>query len=318
MRYNIAVGVMTTVLVLGLIGLGVVAVYQNRSFNAKVTSLQKEISSLQSVTMSVASSSQNVSQSVAAAISSQEFSNRQVAIQKSQDQLLTSAVAKTAPAVVSIVISENAPKYQVTYENPFGDDPAFQDPGIRIPVYHQIGTQLQKVGAGTGFLFTHDGYIVTNKHVILDPKAQYTVLLSNGTQQTAQVVYTDPNTDIAVIKISGTFPTIATLGNSATLQLGQTVSAIGNALGEYNNSVSVGIISGLNRTITAGDAAGASETLSGIIQTDAAINPGNSGGPLIDLNGNVIGINVAVVQGSNSIAFAIPINTAKAIMQNYK
>src|SRR6185369_1094016 len=202
-------------LLIGLGGLGVWQYGQNQLFNLKVMTLQKEISNLESTTISIASSTK----SVAAAITSQELANREVVLAKSQDQLLTSAVAKNAPAVVSIIISENAPQYQVTYVNPFGDDPSFQGLGFKVPVYKQIGTQLQKVGAGTGILFTHDGYIVTNKHVIFDSKATYTVLLSNGTQKNAQVIYRDDKNDIAVIKIDGTYPTAATIGDSGTLQL---------------------------------------------------------------------------------------------------
>ncbi len=287
---------------------------QNQSFNSKVLTLQREIGNLQNQTMSLASSSR----SFAAAISAQELLNRKQVVQKSQDQLLTSAVAKTAPAVVSIVISQYAPQYEVAYVNPFGDDPSLPDPGFRIPVYRQTGNTLKKVGAGTGILFRQDGYIVTNKHVIFDSSAQYTVLLSNGSQKTAKVIYRDLNNDIAIIKIDGSYKTIGSIGDSSGLKLGQTVAAIGNALGEYDNSVSVGIVSGLNRSITAQDETGKSETLSNIIQTDAAINPGNSGGPLIDLNGDIVGINVATVQGGNSISFSIPINSVKNILSNYK
>ena len=234
---------------------------------------------------------------------------------KSEDQLLTDAVSKVTPAVVSIVISKDVPNLSVTYQNPFGDDPFFQDFGFQVPVYQQNGTTHQKIGAGSGFLITANGYILTNKHVVFDNAADYTVLLANGKQQTAKVIYKDPNNDIAVVKIDGNNYAHLTFGDSSGLKLGQTAIAIGNALGEYNNSVSVGIISGLNRTIQASGENGV-ETLDGVIQTDAAINPGNSGGPLIDLDGNVVGINVATVQGSNSISFSIPINTIKSIVNS--
>ncbi len=235
---------------------------------------------------------------------------------KSQEELLTAAVANTAPAVVSIVISKQVPQLEVVYVNPFGDDPLYKDFGIRVPVYQQKGTQKQDVGAGTGFLIRNNGYILTNRHVVEDTSAEYTVLLANGTQKTAQVVYRDATKDIAIIKISGTGYTTENLGDSGSLKLGQSVFAIGNALGQYSNSVSTGIISGLNRTIQASDQSGATETLTGVIQTDAAINPGNSGGPLVDLNGNVVGVNVATVVGSNNISFSIPINTVKSIINS--
>ncbi len=275
--------------------------------SAQISALQKQVADLQKK-LGIVSADQKT-------LSDTEAQNRQVIHQKSQDQLLTEAVAKVSPSVASIVISKEVPNLTVTYENPFGNDPFFKNFGYQVPVYHQNGTTLKKVGAGTGFIITSDGYILTNRHVVNDQTAQYTALLSDGSQKAAKVIYIDQNNDIAIVKIDGKF-TPAILGDSTSLQLGQSVIAIGNALGEYNNSVSVGIISGLNRTITASDAAnGSTEQLTGIIQTDAAINPGNSGGPLLDLNGNVMGINVATVQGSNSISFSIPINTVKTIIK---
>lgn len=172
------------------------------------------------------------------------------------------------------------------------------------------------MGAGTGFLISQDGYIVTNRHVVEDTQAEYTALLSNGQQKSASVVYRDPSLDLAIIKIVGSGFAVAAWGDSDALQLGQTVIAIGNALGEYNNSVSTGIISGLNRTVEAQNSQGRLESLPGVIQTDAAINPGNSGGPLLTLDGKVIGINVATVQGAQSISFAIPVNMVKNIIRN--
>jgi serine protease Do len=245
----------------------------------------------------------------------QELANRQVVHEKSQDQLLTEAVAKVSPAVVSIVISKDVPQMEVAYQNPFGDDPFFKDFGIQVPVYRQKGTVKQKIGGGTGFLISKNGYILTNRHVVSDDGAEYTVLLVDGSQKPAKVVYKDQHNDIAIVKIEGQNFKTAVLGNSDSLKLGQTVVAIGNALGEYNNSVSIGIISGLNRTISAGQSGRQSEILKNIIQTDAAINPGNSGGPLFGLNGEVIGVNVATVQGSNNISFSIPINQVKEIVK---
>ncbi len=233
------------------------------------------------------------------------------------DELLTQAVAKVAPAVVSIVISKDVPLLEIDYVNPFGNDPFFHDFGIRIPVYRQKGFTEKKVGAGTGFIINSNGYIVTNRHVVSDPQAKYTVLLSDGNQKQAQVIYIDEKWDIAVLKIDGGNYPYVKLGNSDKLKLGQTVLAIGNALGEYSNSVSVGIISGLNRTIEAAGN-GQVERLEGVIQTDAAINPGNSGGPLVDLQGEVIGVNVATVRGSENIGFAIPINIVKQILAREK
>ncbi len=237
-------------------------------------------------------------------------------VQKSRDEQLTEAVARVSPAVVSIVISKDVPQLEVVYRNPFGNDPFFKDFNIRVPSYRQKGVKRQKVGAGTGFIVTSSGYILSNKHVVLDEDASYTVLLTDGSQRSAKVVYRDPAMDIALLKIEGASFKHVTLGNSEALKLGQTVIAIGNALGEYSNSVSVGIISGLNRNLSAGGN-GFVEQLKGVIQTDAAINPGNSGGPLLDMNGSVIGVNVATVQGSNNISFSIPINKVKDITHNF-
>lgn len=235
---------------------------------------------------------------------------------KTREEQLTDAVARVTPAVVSIVISKDVPQLEVVYINPFGNDPFFRDFNVRVPRYRQKGVERQKVGAGTGFILTSDGTIVTNKHVVLDEEASYTVLLSDGSQKEAKVLYRDPYYDIALIDIEGKGFAKVSLGDSEVLKLGQTVMAIGNALGEYNNSVSQGIISGLNRSLQAGGQ-GFTEQLNGVIQTDAAINPGNSGGPLLDLDGLVIGVNVATVQGSNSISFSIPINRVKEIVTNY-
>ena len=233
---------------------------------------------------------------------------------KSQDELLTGAVAKIAPAVVSIVISKDVPKMEVTYQNPFGDDPIFKNFSFQIPVLTPKGIERQKIGAGTGFIIRKDGYILTNKHVANDEKAEYTVFLSTGEQKTAALIYKSQDNDIALLKILGEdLPTVK-FGEDDSIKLGQTVIAIGNALGEYNNSVSVGIISGINRTVEAQDGNGAVETLKGVIQTDAAINPGNSGGPLVNLNGQVIGVNVATVIGSSNISFSIPASIAKEVI----
>jgi serine protease Do len=238
------------------------------------------------------------------------------------DSFVVDAVKKTNPAVVSIIISEQVPKYEEDISpddetNPFGD--LFPGFNLVVPQYKQDGTQEEEVGGGSGFLVSSDGLIVTNKHVVDQKNATYAVYTNDGKKYTATVVARDPVLDIALIKITpaagAVFPYL-TLGNSDTLQLGQSVIAIGNALGEYRNTVSVGVVSGLARSITAGDESGNSEVLDQVIQTDAAINPGNSGGPLLDLNGNVIGVNVAVAEGSQSIGFALPINSVKSAIQS--
>jgi S1-C subfamily serine protease len=233
----------------------------------------------------------------------------------SYEQAIIDASKSVSPSVVSIVISKNVPVYEQQYVNPFGPDSPFS---ILIPQQVQNGTQLQEVGAGSGFIVSEDGLVLTNKHVVSDNAADYTVYTSDGQKYSAKVLALDPVQDLAVIKIEAEdkkFQPVV-LGDSSGIQLGQTAIAIGNALGQFSNTVSVGIVSGLSRTISASDQIGSfSETLEGIIQTDAAINAGNSGGPLVNLRGEVIGINTAMAQGAQSIGFAIPINSAKKDIQ---
>ncbi|MBX4200505.1 trypsin-like peptidase domain-containing protein [Candidatus Parcubacteria bacterium] len=229
----------------------------------------------------------------------------------SQSDMTVAAIGKAAPAVISIVITKQVPEYQVVYQDPFGNG-LFQ-----VPTYQPTGRMVeQRLGAGTGFLVSPNGYIVTNKHVVFDDQATYTATLASGVQQPIRIIQKDAQNDIAVVKIEGSgYPAIS-LGDSASLQLGQPIIAIGNALGQFSNSVSLGIVSGLNRTINASDSTGNVETLTGVIQTDAAINPGNSGGPLLDLQARVVGVNVATVQGSSNISFAIPIDAVKNLIKS--
>ncbi len=239
----------------------------------------------------------------------------------SQDSFVIDAVKKTNPAVVSVIISQNVPKYQEyidpnQQQNPFGD--LFPNFFFNIPQYQQNGTQKEEVGGGSGFLISSDGLIVTNKHVVDQKNAEFTVYTNDGKKHTAKVIASDPVLDIALIKINGTGYPYLSLGDSDSLQIGQSVIAIGNALGEFRNTVSVGVVSGLARSVVAGDNSGNTETLDHVIQTDAAINPGNFGGPLLDLSGNVIGVNVAVAEGSQSIGFALPINSVKGAINSVK
>ncbi len=234
--------------------------------------------------------------------------------QVSYEQAIINAVKSASPSVVSIVISKNLPVYQQQFVNPFGDMPGGSPFDFEIPEEVQKGTQYQEVGAGSGFIVSSDGLVLTNKHVVSDTGADYTVFTSDGTKYAAKVLALDPVQDLAIIKIqsSNTFPAIK-IGDSSGIQVGQTAIAIGNALGQFSNTVSVGVVSGLGRTIDASEEGNSSfsETLEGIIQTDAAINPGNSGGPLLNLKGEVMGINTAMADGADSIGFAIPINIAK-------
>jgi S1-C subfamily serine protease len=241
----------------------------------------------------------------------------------SQEDLVVAAVEKASPAVVSIIISKDVPVLEQYYEDlgsPF-DDPFFGGPSFhfRIPRYRDSGqTEKKEIGGGSGFLVSSDGYIVTNKHVVDEEDAEYTVFTKDGEEYKAEVIDEDSLNDIAVLKIEGeNFPYLE-FGDSDNLKVGQTVIAIGNPLLEFNNSVSVGVISGLSRNITAGNRFfGKRERLEDVIQTDAAINPGNSGGPLLDINGKVIGINVAIANGEN-IGFSIPSNLVKAAVESVK
>jgi len=239
--------------------------------------------------------------------------------QSSQEEAVIQVVDKISPAVVSIIITKDVPVIEEYYINPF-EEFFGEDFGFRIPQYRQKGTERKKVGGGSGFIVSEDGIILTNKHVVLDEDAQYTVFTNDGKKYPAKVLAKDPVQDLALIKIidkeGRKFP-VVTLGDSSNLKIGQTVIAIGNALGEFRNTVSVGVISGLGRTITAGGE-GFVETIEDVIQTDAAINKGNSGGPLVNLKGEVIGINTATVIGAQNISFAIPINRAKRDLEQFK
>ncbi len=237
---------------------------------------------------------------------------------QSYEQASIQAVEKSNPAVVSIVITQDVPVYEQYYQqqpnNPFGDFFGFSP--FQIPQLRQNGTERQEVGGGSGFLISSDGMIVTNKHVVDQENASYTVFLNDGTKKEAKVIARDPVNDIAVIKIEGDNLPFLEFADSEQIKVGQTVIAIGNALGEFENSVSRGVVSGLSRSIQAGDSFGQSEQLDEVIQTDAAINPGNSGGPLIDLSGKVVGVNVAVALGSENIGFSLPSNIVKGIVES--
>lgn len=230
------------------------------------------------------------------------------------EQAVISSIEKASPAVVSIIISKNVPIIEQCPYNPFFDLPKefqqFFGGGFEFSQPCQRGTRLQEVGGGSGFIISADGMILTNKHVVLEKDASYTVLTNDGKKYDAKVLAQDPALDLAVVKISASGLPVVRLGDSDSVKLGQTAIAIGNALGEFRNTVSVGVISGLARTITA-SGGGQTETIEGVLQTDAAINQGNSGGPLLNLKGEVIGINTAMVSGAQNIGFAIPINKAK-------
>jgi serine protease Do len=209
---------------------------------------------------------------------------------------IASLVAKTSPAVVSIT-SEST-------------------------TYTFFGGPETEEGAGTGIIVTAGGYILTNNHVVPSGSGSITVTTASQKQYTASVVGRNTTEDLALLKISASGLPTLTLGDSASVDVGDSVIAIGNALGQFQNTVTDGIISGTNRSITATDSGSSNtssnESLSGLFQTDAAINPGNSGGPLIDIaSGDVIGIDTATSAEGEDLGFAIPINQAKSFIAHY-
>jgi len=220
-----------------------------------------------------------------------------------QDATIT-AIKKTTPAVVSISVI---------------DDIVYTEVDLGTGQTTNI-TKKQVRGNGTGFIISSDGYILTNKHVVEigSNNASYKIILNSGKQYYAQLIGKDPLNDLAVLKIFDKNLPFVELGDSDKLEMGHTVIAIGNVLGQFSNSATKGIVSGLGRSLTASNSAGNSESLDNVIQTDAQINPGNSGGPLVDLNGKVVGINVATESSGASIGFAIPVNDAKPVIDSIK
>ena len=246
-----------------------------------------------------------------------DFEERQIAsngnerVVFSEESAITETINKVNPAVVSIIVTKDVPIVEQYFENFDPFEEFFRDPfgggfNFQIPRIREKGTEKREVGGGSGFFVSKDGLVVTNRHVVSDTAAEYTVLTNDGEKHEAEVLARDPILDIAILKIkAGNVPYLE-FGDSSKIKLGQKVIAIGNALGEFRNSVSVGVVSGLSRSIVAGDNFGRSELLEEVIQTDAAINPGNSGGPLLDINGKVIGVNVAVSRGAGNIGFSLP------------
>jgi S1-C subfamily serine protease len=232
------------------------------------------------------------------------------------------AAAKVSPAVVTIVQSTSSAN--AGRQNPFGTNPGTDpfgnggsgngngtDPGSSanpsVANPYNLPNGQTPTGVGSGVIFDSNGWILTNHHVV-EGADKLTVRLNDGRTFPATVYGTDTLTDLAIIKVDTTGLPTAQLGSSSTLKPGQLVVAIGNPLGQYTNSVTTGVVSGLNRSIDL-----SSGSLDDLIQTDAAINPGNSGGPLLDAAGNVIGINTAEAGSAQGIGFAIPIDLAKPL-----
>jgi len=239
------------------------------------------------------------------------------------EEATTQSVSQVTPSVVSIIVTKELQQYYNSNGSNFPFDDFFDfgfpfDDFFFSPNQQQAQpptSEKQQVGGGTGFIITSDGLILTNRHVVSDTEAEYSVVTNDGETYEAEVIDRDPFNDLAILKIEAKDLPIVTLGDSDQIKVGQTVITIGYSLGEYSNSVTKGIISGIGRDIVASDGA-SSEALEDVFQTDAAINPGNSGGPLINLAGEVIGINTAVNRSGQLVGFAIPINTAKTVIDS--
>ncbi len=229
-----------------------------------------------------------------------------------EESVVIDVVDKVSPSVVTVGISKTQNVGRIFQVDPF-------DP-FSIFGQQDQQPQQQKVeqDIGTGFIVSSDGMIVTNKHVVADTEATYRIITKDGKTYKVEKIYRDPANDLAILKISAGNLKPIEMGDSSNLKVGQFVIAIGTALGEFRNTVTTGVVSGLGRGITAGSPLeGYAEQLDNVIQTDAAINPGNSGGPLLNSSGQVIGVNVAVASGSQNIGFALPINVIKDSLNNF-
>lgn len=241
----------------------------------------------------------------------------------SYEEMVVAAVEKASPSVVSIVVSKDVPVIEQYFANPFENlPPEFKDFfggfDFQVPQERQNGTERREIGGGSGFIVSEDGLIITNKHVVNDIEADYSVFTSDGKKYEAKVLARDKFNDLALLRIEASDLPVLSMGDSNKIKMGQTAIAIGYALAEFNNTVSVGVVSGLSRSIAVSSGLGAPiEELEDIIQTDAAINFGNSGGPLLNIYGEVIGINVAKADSAQNIGFALPVNLAKGAIDSY-
>jgi serine protease Do len=228
-----------------------------------------------------------------------------------EESVITSVVEKALPSVVTIGIKKTTVSGSFFEINPFNPfSPFKQVPGQKKKIEQNIGS---------GFIINSNGLIITNKHVVSDTEASYQVLTSDNKKYDVEKIYRDPLNDLAILKINASNLKTLTLGDSNNLKLGQLVIAIGTPLGEFTNTVTSGIISGLGRGITAGSPfEGYVEKLDNVIQTDAAINPGNSGGPLLNSRAEVIGVNTAIAQEGQNIGFAIPSNVVKSLIEKFQ
>ena len=242
------------------------------------------------------STKQNYLQSLKDKFSGKNVPKRQDKLVEAQvvneESAVIDVVEKVSPSVVSIIVKT------VGYD--FYSGPYESEDGI-----------------GTGFIVDSTGLIVTNSHVVNDPDGEYSVVTKDGSTYEVTAIHLDESSDLAIIEIVAQgLPTVE-LGDSGKLKVGQTAIAIGNALGRFSNTVTKGVVSGVARELTASGGFGSMKTYEDVIQTDAALNPGNSGGPLLNIFGQVIGINVATTRNADNISFAIPVNTLKPILEGF-
>jgi len=239
---------------------------------------------------------------------SQEIVNQRLL---NEESVVIEVVEKASPSVVTVGVKKTQ-----TLIDPFED---FFDPFGFFNLPRKPQQQKIEQNIGSGFIVSSDGLVVTNKHVVSETQAEYKVIVKDGEEYQVEKIYRDPTNDLAILKINGKNLKPLELGDSDKLKVGQFVIAIGTALGEFRNTVTTGVISGLGRGITAGSPfEGLSERLDNVIQTDAAINPGNSGGPLLNSLGQVIGVNVAVSAEGQNIGFALPIKVVKDSLDEFK
>lgn len=230
----------------------------------------------------------------------------------SEESVITDAVEKVSPSVVTVSVVKSKNLGDIFNNNPYDPFGFFQP----MPQGPSGSNNPQDIG--TGFIVDAGGLIVTNKHVVSDIGAKYKIITKDDKSYEVNKIYRDPANDIAILKIDAGSLKPLPLGDSSKLKVGQMAIAIGTALGEFRNTVTVGVISGLGRGITAGNPfEGSAERLDNVIQTDAAINPGNSGGPLLNSSGEAIGINVAVSEQGQNIGFAIPISVVKESLDQF-
>lgn len=228
-------------------------------------------------------------------LSFQRYASPETVVKKElvqEESTIIDVVDKVSPSVVSIVVKT-----------------------VNFDLFS--GPNSIEEGIGTGFIVDKNGLIVTNSHVVNSVSGQYSVVLRDGTTYEVNKIHLDELSDIAILEISARNLSSIELGDSEALKVGQIAIAIGNALGKFQNTVTVGVISGISREFTITSPFGDTKTYENVLQTDAALNPGNSGGPLLNSAGQVVGINVATTRGADNISFAIPVNTLKPILETF-